>query len=85
MLSNTALISLIIGATVFIALLIFFIVLVLHVKKHGGKAGGSYSDGKHTISFNLENGDESKKDNDANGSSDDSNSVVVLFRFIAVL
>ena len=75
MLSNTALISLIVGATVFIALLIFFITLVLHVKKHGGKASGSVSDGKHTISFNLENGDESKKDNDASSSSDTSSSV----------
>lgn len=41
-------------------IIVFFILLIVHVKRSGGKASGSVSDGKRSVSFTLENDNDTK-------------------------
>ena len=60
-LTNLTSVSIVAVSILGTVIIVFFILLIIHVKRSGGKASGSVSDGKRSVSFTLEN------DNDAKG------------------
>lgn len=59
-LTNLTSVSIVAVSILVTVIIVFFILLIVHVKRSGGKASGSVSDGKHSVSFTLENDDGTK-------------------------
>lgn len=69
-LTNLTSVSIVAVSILGTVIVVFFILLIVHVKRSGGKASGSVSDGKRSVSFTLENdnsdGTKSKRKNKKN-------------------
>ena len=59
-LTNLTSVSIVAVSILGTVIIVFFILLIVHVKRSGGKASGSVSDGKRSVSFTLENDNDAK-------------------------
>lgn len=75
-LTNLTSVSIVAVSILGTVIIVFFILLVVHVKRSGGKASGSISDGKHSVSFTLENDNDTKSKRKNNKTDNKSSNMV---------